>query len=202
MIDIKDILGVTAVILTFIGYIPYIRDILKGKTKPHVYSWLLWGFVTAIAFALQYGGGAGIGAFVTLAASLASLLCTTVFFLALFSKGKKDITVIDTLFLLAALVALGLWLFAKQPIMSTLLVTVIDILGFAPTIRKSWNNPYSETISFYFLNAIRFTLAVLSLQHYNVVTTLYPVTWVLGNGLFALMLYIRQQHVSKTTKTY
>jgi hypothetical protein len=36
--------GVIAVILTFAGYIPYLRDVFAGKTKPHIYSWFLWGF--------------------------------------------------------------------------------------------------------------------------------------------------------------
>ena len=32
----KDILGFIAIALTFIGYVPYIRDTLQGKTRPHV----------------------------------------------------------------------------------------------------------------------------------------------------------------------
>jgi uncharacterized protein with PQ loop repeat len=95
MHEIKNIIGILAVILTFIGYIPYLRDILKGKTIPHVYSWFLWGFVTAIAFALQMSDKAGMGAFVTLAAAI---MCTTVFFLGVLRKGKKDITTSDTIF--------------------------------------------------------------------------------------------------------
>ena len=62
MNETKSIVGVIAVLLTFSGYIPYIRDITKGKTKPHVFSWFLWGFVTLIVFALQSYAHAGIGA--------------------------------------------------------------------------------------------------------------------------------------------
>jgi len=53
MYEFKNILGIIATVLVFIGYIPYLRDIVKGKTKPHIYSWFLWCFVTLIAFALQ-----------------------------------------------------------------------------------------------------------------------------------------------------
>ncbi|KKU90276.1 MAG: hypothetical protein UY21_C0025G0011 [Microgenomates group bacterium GW2011_GWA1_48_10] len=52
--QIKNLLGIVATFLVFVGYIPYTRDILKGKTKPHLYSWFLWAFVTWIAFALQF----------------------------------------------------------------------------------------------------------------------------------------------------
>ncbi len=38
MSEIKNVLGVTATIFVFIGYIPYLRDITQGKTKPHVFG--------------------------------------------------------------------------------------------------------------------------------------------------------------------
>ena len=194
MHEIKNIIGILAVILTFIGYIPYLRDILKGKTIPHVYSWFLWGFVTAIAFALQMSDNAGMGAFVTLAAAI---MCTTVFVLGIMRRGKKDITKSDTIFLILAFVSLLIWLFAKQPVISVLLATTVDLLGFAPTIRKSWAKPYSETLSFYFLNTIRFILAVISLQRYTIITALYPITWFLANGLFAILLILRRKQLAK-----
>src|ERR1044072_3077237 len=185
MEPLKDILGIIAVILTFAGYAPYIRDVLRGKTQPHVYSCFLWGFVSFIAAALQISGGAGIAGFVTLTAAA---MCSTVFVCGYFSKGEKDITTIDTLFFISGFLALGLWLIADQPVVSTILVTVIDLLGFAPTIRKSWNKPYSETVSFYLLNPLRFTLAIAALHTFTIVTAAYPVTWCVANGIFGVLL--------------
>jgi hypothetical protein len=195
MHELKNIVAICAVILTFVGYVPYIRDILNGKTTPHLYSWFLWGFVTSIAFALQFSDKAGTGAFVTLAAAV---MCGVVFFLGLVGKGKKDITKMDSVFIIAAFIALAIWLFAKQPIFSAMLTTLIDLLGFAPTIRKSWNKPFSETLSFYYLNTFRFGMAVFSLQRYTIVTALYPVVWLLGNGFFAVMLVVRRKQLEKT----
>ena len=196
MSDLKNIVGIVAVLLTFIGYIPYIKDVISGKTVPHVYSWFLWGFVTLIAFALQVSAGGGIGAYVTFTAGL---LCTIVFIIGFTKKGKKDITQVDTIFFILALIALGFWLIAKQPVISAILTTGVDLLGFAPTIRKSWNKPYSETLSFYFLNTIRFILAVFSLQRYTIVTALYPLAWIFGNGLFGLMLIVRRKQLKQTS---
>lgn len=192
MNDFKTILGIIATILVFVGYIPYIRDILKGKTIPHIYSWLLWAVVTAIAFALQFSDGAGSGAFVTLAAAI---MCVVVIVLGLIKKSKLKIVVLDSVFLILAFLALGLWLVAKQPILSALLATAVDLLGFAPTIRKSWNNPHTETLSFYYLNTFRFGLAVVALQNYSIVTAAYPIAWLVANGLFALMLVVRRKQV-------
>ncbi len=193
MIDFKSVLSIIAVALTFVGYFPYIRDTLKGKTTPHVYTWFIWAFVTAIAYGLQVSGGAGAGSWVTLSIIIA---CFSVFILGL-RNGKKDITKWDTIFFILSFVALFLWLIAKQPVLSVILVSSVDMLGFVPTIRKSWNKPYSETLFLYELNTFRHGLSLLALQQYSIVTWLYPLTWVFANGLFSGILIIRRKQVSK-----
>jgi hypothetical protein len=194
MSELKNIIGIVAVILTFVGYVPYIRDIIKGKTEPHLYSWVLWAVVTGIAFALQISGNAGSGALVTAAAAL---MCLAVIALSLIKKSKKDITKTDSLFFALAFVSLAFWLIAKQPVISAILTTSTDLLGFIPTIRKSWNRPYTETTSFYFMNSVRFVLAVIALQNYSILTALYPISWLITNSAFALMLAIRRKQVPK-----
>jgi len=191
MDTIKNIIGVITVILAFVGYVPYLRDTVAGKTKPHVYSWFLWGFVTLIAYALQVAGGGGAGAWVTLAATVISFI---VFFIGL-RNGKKDIALIDAVFFVLAFLAIGVWLLAKQPIVSVILVSAIDMLGFAPTFRKSWNHPYTETFFTYALGSFRHGLSIFALQQLSVLTWLYPVVWASANGLFCLMLIVRRKQL-------
>lgn len=193
MTEVKTIIGIITVVLTFVAYFPYIRDTLQGKTTPHVYTWFIWGFVTAIAYGLQVSEGAGVGSWVTLAVAIA---CFTVFILSM-RIGKKDITVLDTIFFILSFVALFLWIVSKQPVLSILLVSLVDMLGFVPTIRKSWNKPYSETLFLYELNTLRHGLSLLALQQYNIVTWLYPASWTIANGLFSVMLIIRRKQLGK-----
>ncbi|MFO0970972.1 MAG: hypothetical protein U0520_01325 [Candidatus Saccharimonadales bacterium] len=188
----KNLVGIIAVALTFIGYIPYIRDTIKGKTKPHIFTWFIWGFVTAVAFGLQLSDKAGPGAFVTLAAAI---VCLAIALIGL-RKGSKEITKSDTMFLVLSMVALVLWLFAEQAVLSVILLSLIDILGFIPTIRKSWHKPGEETLISYVVNTVRFCLALYALERYTIVTILYPLTWVLANGLFSVYLIIRRGKVA------
>jgi hypothetical protein len=189
MLEIKTILSFLAIILAFVGYLPYFRDTIKGKTTPHIYTWFIWGLVTAIVFALQFSAGGGPGSWVSLAVVIISII---VFFLGL-KNGKKDITKTDTLFFILSIVALLIWLVLKQPVISAVLVTIIDMLGFAPTIRKSWNKPYSETLFTYELGAFRHGLSFLALQHYNIITWLNPVSWIIGNTFFSIILIMRRR---------
>ncbi len=200
MPDNKTIIGIIAIILTFVGYVPYVKDVVQGKTTPHVYTWFIWGLVTAIAYALQVSAGAGVGSWVTLAVAI---ICFFILILGLTRKRDRDeITKSDTTFFVLSLVALGLWLIAKQPILSVILISSIDMLGFAPTIRKSWNKPYSETLFSYELNVVRHGLSIFALQQYNIVTWLYPASWVLANAIFSLILIVRRQQIDNYLTTY
>lgn len=191
--DKKLIVSIIAILLTFVAYAPYIKDIFRGKTKPHVFSWFIWGTAVAIIFALQLEAGAGPGSFITLSVAIISFF---IFFKSL-KNGTEIIKKIDIVFLALALLAIILWLVVKQPVISIILLTSIGILGFAPTIRKSWGDPYSETLSTYVISAFRHSLSVYALAEYNIVTYLFPVTWVIANALFAILLVARRKVVSK-----
>lgn len=193
MQDLKTIISIIAILLTFTAYIPYIRNTFQGKTTPHVYTWFIWGLVTAIAYGLQVNAGAGVGSWVTLAVCV---MCFFVFIISL-GNGKKDITAVDTIFFILSFLALFLWLIAKKPVISVILVSSIDMLGFVPTIRKSWLRPYSETLFLYELNAFRHGLSLLALQQYSIVTWLYPLTWMFANGSFSLLLIFRRMQLKK-----
>jgi len=189
----KEIIATVAVILTFVAYIPYYRDILKSKTRPHIYSWSLWGLLTVLLVVLQIKGGAGAATWVT---ATAGLLCFGVVLLSL-KNGKKDITTSDTVVAILSLLAIGFWLIADQPVISINLVIVADILAFIPTVRKSYYDPYSETLSLYVTNALRFTLALFAVENYTYLSTSWIVAWVIGNALLSILIFLRRKQIKE-----
>ena len=191
--DYKIIISIIAVALSFIGYIPYVLDILKRKTTPHTFTWLVWTLAVGISCALQIAGGAGVGAWTTAAVTFISFV---ILILSL-KYGNKDITRLDIFFLILALMSLFLWVFAKQPVWSVILIVLTDVLGFAPTVRKSWNKPYSETLSTYQITAFRHGLSIFALQQFNILTWLYPMVWVIANVAFSAMLVTRRRIIGK-----
>lgn len=191
---IKSLLSSVAVILTFIGYIPYIQSILSKKITPHLYSWYIWTLDGLIIFALQITHGAGAGAFVAL---FATLLSITVIVLTLHNRQRQDITNIDKVYATTAIIALGLWIFAKQPLLSAILIIMVDILGFLPTVRKAWIKPSSENPLFYAINVLRFAFTYASLKEYSPITTLYPSVWFFGNLFFTIILIARKKALKK-----
>lgn len=189
--DFKILVSVISVLLVFVGYGPYIVNILKRKTTPHTFTFLVWSLASSITWALQVYGGAGAGAWITFAVSL---VCIFIFFLC-FKYGEKTITKLDVLFLILALVSLFLWIVVKQPLWSVILVVLTDVLGFGPTLRKSWNKPYSETLFTWWMAAFRHSLGIFALEKFNVFTLLYPAAWSAANILFCLILIIRRRQI-------
>lgn len=189
--DYKNILGTVAVIVAFVSYIPYFRNIFAGKTKPHAFSWLVWCVLNAIAFAGQISDRGGAGAW---AVGLTAAVMLVIFSLAL-TKGEKHITRSDWLCLIGAGLALVLWGITSEPLLSVILITVIDALGFIPTVRKSYHKPHQETLVTFLLSTVKYLLVVIALQNYSLVTALFPISLVVMNGLFVAMLLVRRRQV-------
>lgn len=59
---LKLLLSGLAIGLTLAAFIPYILSIVRGHTRPHVFSWVIWGITTCVVFAAQLNAGGGRGA--------------------------------------------------------------------------------------------------------------------------------------------
>ena len=196
MLDYKVILGSIAIIIGFIAYFPYFRNIFAGKTKPHAFSWFVWGVLTSIAFAAQVVENAGAGAWAT---GFTALACFTISVLALF-KGDKHFPLFDWFSLIAAFVAMALWWATKDPTASVILVTITDAFAYLPTFRKGFYKPHEETVITFALNSIKFLIAMFALETFSLATWLYPASLVLTNGLFVTLLLVRRKQMQKYKK--
>lgn len=163
-------IGFIAIALGIIGSIPYVYDILKGKTKPHLFSNLIWAIVTTIAFFGQTAAGGGPGAWTTGVMAIITILIL----MLCFKYGTKDITTLDIVFLIVGLISIIPWYMTKDPTVSVVIATVIDVCGFFPTIRKTINAPMTETLSTWILNLVRHGLALFALTTFVTATFIYP----------------------------
>jgi hypothetical protein len=188
----KTGLGVAAIIIGFIGYVPYFRTIFSGKTKPHAFSWLVWGVLTAIAFGGQIVGNGGAGAWVT---GFTAFISFTICGLAL-AKGKKDFPLVDWLCLAGCGLALALWAVTSNPLTAIVLITLIDMLAFIPTFRKSYSKPDSEPAFTYTLSGLKFLVSLFALHQLSATTVLYPASLVLTNGLFVAMVLVQRKRLA------
>ncbi len=187
-IDYKWVLATLSIVISFSNLLYYIWTVIKGKTKPHMYTWLIWGLVTVVAAATQFISGGGAGTWVTV---LVAFNCLTIAGLAYF-KGEKTIALSDKICLAGCLIAIVYWPFAVTPLISLFIVTLIDTSGFYPTIRKSFHKPHEENLISFSLYGFTYTLGILALAEYNILTVLYPFAIVLFSWATVVFLIIRR----------
>ena len=186
----KQLLGAIAIGLTIIAYYPYIRSIIQGKTKPHVFSWVIWGTSTCIVFLAQLADKGGAGAWVI---GFSGIISIYVAFLAYIKRSDSSITRIDRLFFIVAMTALPIWYLTSDPLWAVVILTTVDVFGFAPTFRRSYISPFEEQLMFYVVMALRNLVVVSALKNYSLTTVLFPATIALACLIFSLMVVYRRR---------
>ena len=205
---LKLVFSLLATALTLVAFLPYINSILKGATRPHVFSWIIWGSTTFLVFIAQLVADGGLGAWPigisgTISLAIAVLAITTNSNNAnkqsdssLNSGADLSITRSDWLFLFLAMSSLPIWYFTADPLGAVIVLTVADLLGFGPTVRKTYHFPHSESATFFSLFAIRNSLAIAALESYSLTTVLFPAAVSLACLSLLAMMYWRRQSLS------
>lgn len=193
MLMSKEVIGLIAVGLVFIAYIPYIRDILRNKVKPHPFSWFVWGITASSIFMLQTANGSGSGAYTT---ATVAVFAFSVFFLS-YKRSKVKIKPLDIICLSIALTGVGLWLFVDNPVLSILILLVVELTGFIPTVVKGWRKPYDDSITLWGTNSMRHLAGFFAIQQYNFVTMLNPIVWGTLSLAFSGVMFLRRRKFVK-----
>lgn len=189
----KELLSAVAIALTFIASAPYIYSILTGETKPHVFSWVIWGSTTFVVFLAQLQGKGGAGAWPI---GVSGVITIFIAMLAYVKRGDVTITKTDWAFLFTAMSSLPLWYATSDPLWAVVILTTVDVLGFGPTFRKAYYQPHSEPLNFYALFAIRNLFVIMALEHYSLTTVLFPAVLGLTCVLIIALLVYRRQAVA------
>ena len=77
-LDIKIIFSIIGMLISFGVFLNYLRSVLKLRTKPHTYTWLIWFLTQATAVAGLWYGKGGWGA---LALTISTIFVFIVFLL-------------------------------------------------------------------------------------------------------------------------
>jgi hypothetical protein len=185
----KELFSGLALVLTFVAFIPYMLAIWRQEIRPHVFSWFIWGAGTFVVCIAQLTDGAGIGAWPI---GVSGLLTVGVAFLALVRSSDSSIVRSDWVFLMLALSALPLWFFTSTALSAVIVLTIVDLLGFGPSVRKSFERPHEENASFFAITIFRNGFVIAALENYSLTTVLFPAAVGGACVLFVLLISIRR----------
>jgi hypothetical protein len=187
-----EFLAALTSIILFIGLVPYLRDILRGKTKPERASWFIWGVLGGIAFFSQLAEGASWSLILPAFDSLIGLIIF--FFAILYGVGgftKRDITSLS-------LAGLGLvaWYLTNQPLTALMIVIGIDAIGAYLTIVKTYEQPETETMFSWLMASLAGIPTLITIDHWYFDLIIYPIYIVIINSAVPLAIYLGRRKVS------
>lgn len=190
-LDTKSLFGIAAAVVAILNYAPYLVGVVRQTLYPHAFSWIIFTIITATISVAQFEGGAGPGAWATGATSLITA-CIALFALR---NGGYMITRFDYLSLGGALIAIPIWIATSNPLWAVLILTLVEILGFLPTYRKAYWQPFDESKLAFSLTILKYLLAFGAMQVYTVTTLLFPLVVVTLSTLLLLELVWRSNIV-------
>lgn len=190
--DYKAIIWAITIIMVIYGYYQYIIDTYSWKTKPHLYSWIIFIIMWSLTFLIQSGDGSwpwtwwvGI-----------SVLTGIIIAIWALRQRERNITITDTISFSLALISIVLYLLIADPTYSLLLVLGIMVLAYYPTFRKTYYKPWQETLIAFVISGIRHLLSIFAIYHFFFLTLAYPILLVVINIALVWLIIIRRRQLS------
>jgi DNA helicase HerA-like ATPase len=188
VIELVALLGLAAGLIGIADTIPYVRDTLKGTTRPHRGTWLIWGVLAILVSLSQYADGA---AWSLVMAGVQAVLTSLIFLLSL-RRGEGGLSRTDlTMIAIAAGGVVG-WILAEEPIVATACVVAADLIGAAMMVPKTYRDPDSETLITFAFASLAGALAAGAVGSTDASLLLYPVYYCLINAAIALLIHQRR----------
>ena len=142
-----EYLVIIGVLLQFYGIFIYVKDTIKGDTKPNRVTWLLWAIAPLIAGIAALCDGVRWPALPALASGIGSLI---VFLASFINKNAYwRLQKFDYLCGGFSILALIFWYLTQDPVVAILLAIASDFFATVPTLVKAWLYPETESVTPY-----------------------------------------------------
>ena len=188
MTYIAPVLGLLAGVVSIADTIPYVRDTVRGTTRPHRGTWLIWSVLAIVVCLSQRADGASW----SLIMAAAQAVLTSAVFLLSIRRGEGGLSPADVLMIALAGGGVIGWIVADEPVIATACVVAADLIGAAMMVPKTYRDPGSETLATFALASLSGALAAGAVGALTPSLLLYPVYYCLVNGAIAVLIHHRR----------
>jgi hypothetical protein len=185
---IAPALGVLAGVASAVNTIPYIRDIVRGTTRPHRGTWLIWAVLALVVYASQRADGASWSLIMT---GVQAVLTAFIFLLAL-RHGEGGMSAAEAAMVALAAAGVTGWILAGEPVVATACVIAADLVAAGLMVPKTYRDPGSETLASFALASVGGGLAVGAAGGRDLSLVLYPLYFCLVNAAIAAFIHHRR----------
>jgi hypothetical protein len=190
-IELAAALGVLAGAVGIADTVPYIRDILRGVTRPHRGTWFIWSSLTIVVTLSQYADGASWSLILV---AVQAVLTSVIFALSI-RRGEGGLSTPELVMIAIAGCGVVGWLAADEPIVATACVVAADLIGVALMVPKTYRDPGSETLVTYAFASVSGALAAGAVGALDVSLLLYPAYYCVANAAITLLIVERRSEI-------
>lgn len=188
MMQLAPVFGVLAAVVGVVDTVPYVRDMLRGATRPHRGTWLIWGVLAIVVCLSQRADGASW----SLVMAVAQVVLTSVIFVLAIRMGEGGLSASDGVLIAIAGGGVAGWMLAQEPIVATACIIAADLIAAAMMVPKVHRDPGSETLATFALASGGGALAAGAVGMVDVSLLVYPVYYCLVNAALALFIHHRR----------
>jgi hypothetical protein len=186
--DFVHILILISLSISAVGASLYIRDMLRGTTKPNLVSYAMWASAPLIGAGAALSGGAD--AWATSRILMSGLVPAAVFITALcIRNGYWKLNTFDLMCGAFSLLALIVWLYVGSPVTAVLIAVLGDVAATIPTLIKGWKYPETETGKTYLLGLIGSLLALPAIPTWDIINASFQIYLVTANLALIFVVY-------------
>lgn len=170
--DLALLFGLAAALTGMVSFLPYIVDILAGRTRPQRSSWLIWAVVTTLALVSQAAEGATQS---LLFSGAQAIVTVAVFGLSIRRGTGSYMNPGDAVAIGVCTFAVIIWQMTNVPAFALACAIGVNSVAGALTVLKSYRAPETETLMTWVLGVVASAFGVLSVGSFDPILMAYPV---------------------------
>lgn len=181
-------LVILSAIISIAGSATYIRDTIRGKTKPNRLSWGIWALAPLISVGAAISAGADLWA--TSRIFLAGFIPLIIFAASFVNRQSYwKLTAFDFACGALSVAALIVWLVIDQPVLAVLFGALGDFFAAIPVIKKAWQYPETENGIIFITSLVAVLLVIPSIPEWNIVNSAFQIYLIAVNVMILIAIY-------------
>jgi hypothetical protein len=185
--DVLQYLVIIGAIVQLVGIWSYIKDTIRGETKPNRMTWLMWSFAPLIESAASLASGVSWAVLPVFMSGFGPLL---VFLASFVNKNSYwRLERFDYVCGLLSLLALVLWWLTKIPDIAIIFAIASDGFAAMPTLIKAWKYPETENAGPFTAGLFNSLTSFAAISVWTFAAYGFPVYLVIINISIAFAIY-------------
>lgn len=179
----REFLSIMAGVLVVLAFIPYVRAILRGETKPAKASWFIWATLDTITLWGMYRENSVNGQIV------GAVLGVWIVNGVALKYGKAGRTKLDVFCLIGA--AIGISLMFLNPKWALLASLTTVFIGSFPTFLSAWKDPSGEDKVAWTMFWVSCLCAIFAVPKWTIEDAAQPITFLTVETIMMYLLFVR-----------